>query len=210
MQGNFRALVVDNKDPKGNTGRIKVRVYGVHDDVKESALPWAQYADTTMMGSLLVPNKGDNVWVFFEAQEIDQPIYFARAPAKPDVPSEGGTDYPNNRVIKTKAGILIEINDEKNTINIKIGNTVHTIDGNENTVKIVAEKIQLGSDDKAQQSVLGKELESWINQTLIPWMNSHTHIGRQPNSPTSAPISPFNAGAAAPSGNLYSKDNKNQ
>ena len=130
MHGNYRALVVDNKDPKGNTGRIKVRVYGMHDGVKESALPWAQYADTTMMGSLRVPDKGSNVWVFFEAGEIDQPIYFACAPAKPDVPNEADTDYPSNRVIKTKAGILIEVNDSEKQVHLNVGDIDIFIDEN--------------------------------------------------------------------------------
>jgi hypothetical protein len=210
MQGNYRALVVDNKDPKGNTGRIKVRVYGMHDGVKESALPWAQYADTTMMGSLRVPDKGSNVWVFFEAGEIDQPIYFACAPAKPDVPEEASTDYPKNRVIKTKSGILIEINDEQNIVNVEVGNTKHTINGQDNTVKVIAEKIQLGSDGSVEQSVLGKQLETWINNTLIPWMNSHRHLSAAPSQPTSPPTAPFQAGSAAPNGSVYSKKNTNQ
>lgn len=228
MHGNYRALVVDNKDPKGNTGRIKIRVYGMHDGVKESALPWAQYADTTMMGSLRIPDNGSNVWVFFEAGEIDQPIYFACAPAKPDVPDEGSTDYPSNRVIKTKAGILIEINDVQEKIDIKIldtkisvdgknnktsisvKNTEHVIDGNGDVVSIIADKIQLGKDGSVEQSVLGKQLESWINGTLIPWINSHRHTSASAGQPTSAPILPFQAGSAAPSGPLYSKKNTNQ
>ncbi len=210
MQGNYRALVVDNKDPKGNTGRVKIRVYGIHDDVKESALPWAQYADTTMMGSLRVPDVGSNVWVFFEAGEIDQPIYFACAPARPDVPTEANVDYPKNRVIKTKGGVVIEVNDQKKLTRITINNVIFEVDGQNNNVKVLSNTIQLGRSGDVEQSVLGKQLENWINGTLIPWMNSHTHISTSSGNPTSAPITPFNAGSAAPNGAVYSKKNTNQ
>lgn len=228
MFGNYRALVVDNKDPKGNTGRIKIRVYGLHDEVKESALPWAQYADSTMMGSLLIPDIGTNVWVFFEAGELDQPVYFACAPAKPDVPSEANTNYPSNRVIKTNAGIIIQINDQNKTVKLNIDDISVLIDANENiiktkakdteceingnnsVVKVLSDKIQLGRDGDVEQSVLGKQLESWINNTLITWLNTHRHLSSKSGTPTSTPIARFQAGSAAPSGSVYSKKNTNQ
>lgn len=227
IYGNYRARVVDNKSDPMNAGRIKIRVYGIHDLVKTSALPWAQYADSTLMGSLLVPDEGTDVWIFFEMGDIDQPVYFASAPNKPNVPAESQTDYPKNRVIRTKEGITIEINEAKKHTSVTIDNvnflidglnsnvmvTINDvqllIDGTSSTVKVISDKIQLGKDGTVEQSVLGKQLENWINNTLIPWTNAHRHVSASPGNPTSPPIAPFQAGSAAPNGSVYSKRNTN-
>ncbi|WGH49886.1 hypothetical protein [Alishewanella phage vB_AspM_Slickus01] len=131
LYGNYRAKVIDNSGDEYKAGRIKIRVYGIHDNVKVSALPWAQYADTQMIGSLMVPDVGTDVWVFFEMGDIDQPVYFAAAPNKPDVPRSASTNYPHNRVVQTKSGITIEANDAESTYTITIGDLVLTIEENE-------------------------------------------------------------------------------
>ena len=69
--------------------------------------------------------------------------------------------------------------------------------------------MQFGEDDKVEQSVLGKQLENWINGQLIPWLNSHNHVGNMGSS-TSSPITPFDAGSAATGGDVWSKVNTNQ
>jgi len=128
--GNYRAKVIDNEDiiqgESVKSGRIKVRVFGVHDEVDEEALPWAIYADPFMgggedSGGFFVPDIGDIVWVFFEQGDHDQPVYFAGAPSRNDMPSERNVeDYPKNRVLKTKAGFIFEIDDSENETRLKI------------------------------------------------------------------------------------------
>ena len=103
--GNYRAIVVDDKD-EFESGRIKIRVPNVHgtsEDVPDSALPWAIYSDPFMGGSvdvggLIVPDIGSKVWVFFEEGDHDQPVYFAGAPSRPDLPEERKTGYPRTKV----------------------------------------------------------------------------------------------------------------
>lgn len=115
--GNRRAIVVDNRDEL-EAGRVKIRVPSIHgDEVPDEALPWAIYSDPFMggmedIGGFLVPDIGSKIWVFFENGDHDQPVYFAGAPSKPHMPKEK-TDgqYPKNKVFKTKAGFLIEIDD---------------------------------------------------------------------------------------------------
>lgn len=72
-----------------------------------------------------------------------------------------------------------------------------------------APEIQLGEDGDVEQSVLGKKLEDWINNELIPWANSHTHIGNLGSS-TSPPVTFFEPGTAAPGGSVWSTKNTNQ
>lgn len=115
--GMYRGEVLDNQDPLLN-GRIKVNVFGVYDGIKEDLLPWAIYSDPLMggqsdLGGFFVPNIDSHVWVFFENGDPEQPVYFAGAPSRDDGPSEitsKGT-YPENKIFKTRAGHLIEIDD---------------------------------------------------------------------------------------------------
>lgn len=98
--GMRRGIVIDNKDPK-MMGRVKIFVPGVYPDEYAKApemLPWAEPAMGIFGGSWSNPNKGLNsetgvcsaphagikgdgaqVWVFFEANDIRFPVYFAVA-----------------------------------------------------------------------------------------------------------------------------------
>lgn len=132
--GNRRGRVIDNKDPLG-AGRIKVRINGVYDDIPEEVIPWATYSDPFMGGSgsggAWVPDVGVDVWTFFEAGDHMQPVYFGGAPSastyaksanKTTQPNDfpSGVDYPNNRVISTKSGHVIEIDDSAGNSRIRI------------------------------------------------------------------------------------------
>lgn len=121
--GNYRGEVIDVEDPM-EAGRIRVRVFSVYDDFAKEDIPWAIMADPFMggqaaLGGFFVPDKGSHVWVFFETGDPEQPVYFAGAPAKPHFPPEKDIDYPFNRVYKTKAGHLIEINEKSEYIHIQ-------------------------------------------------------------------------------------------
>ena len=123
--GNYRGIVEDNLDPE-KAGRIKVRVYGVYDDIEKDHIPWAEYADTMMQGQsqfggFFVPDIGSKVWVFFEAGNHMLPVYFAGAPSHLDMPSERkDSTYPHNRVFRTKSGHVIEIDDSPGEERIRI------------------------------------------------------------------------------------------
>lgn len=115
MGGNWRAVVVNNNDPL-RKGRIKARVFGLYDDLSENDIPWAEYADPFMgggreSGGTIIPDEGDKVWVFFEANDPAQPVYFAGAPSMLDMASEISDGYPKNRVYKTKSGNMVRISD---------------------------------------------------------------------------------------------------
>lgn len=96
MQIFYKALVVNNDSKKGDR-RIQVRVLGVHPfesevdypNVPDEVLPWARIAPP-MNGSysgefFKVPKNNEWVWVFFEDEGFQQPIYFAYVSADTDV-----------------------------------------------------------------------------------------------------------------------------
>lgn len=236
--GNHRGEVVRNDDPMEN-GRVQVRIFGVFDEIEDDDLPWAQYADPMMggetdVGGVLVPEVGAHVWTFFEGGDWHFPVYWAGAPAmngrnNPDLPTESRENgqYPHNKVFKTKNGIVIELDDTEGAVKIRVhhpSGTMREIDaeGNVNEevsgdvtsevfgdVIVRAPTIQLGEDGAVEQSVLGLQLQNWINGELVPWLNSHNHIGNL-GSPTSAAIAPFEPGTAEPGGGVWSKVNTNQ
>ena len=131
--GMYRGVVEDVADPK-KVGRVRVRVFTIFDDVEVEHLPWAIYADPMMGGSrnsggMIVPANGDHVWVFFENGDHMQPVYFAGAPSAPHFPETGAKgmpekrgepEYPFNKVIETKAGHTVEIDDTEGNTRIRV------------------------------------------------------------------------------------------
>lgn len=135
FNGNYRGEVVDNADPK-EAGRCRIRVYGVYgDDVPDDCLPWAEFADPFMQGAagtggFWVPEVGMKVWVFFETGDHMQPVYFAGAPALNHLPNEktdedeqtsrGGVEYTKNRIVRTPAGHMIEMDDTPGNSRVRV------------------------------------------------------------------------------------------
>ena len=79
----YRAEVVQQE----SGGKVRIRVYGLHDGIPTSLAPLAEPAldifgagDGTGMAS--IPQVGTDVWVFFDGGEINSPVYFAKATSK--------------------------------------------------------------------------------------------------------------------------------
>lgn len=150
FHGIYRGVVENNNDPK-QAGRIQIRVMPMFANVDVSTLPWAVYADpfgggSPDIGGFFIPEDKSNVFCFFENGDHRYPVYFAGAPSmhagKPDLPEETRkTTYTQNRVIRTKSGIVIELDDSDGAIRFQIthpSGTTETIDnsGNLNTLVV--------------------------------------------------------------------------
>lgn len=105
LNGIYRGVIEDNKDPE-ETGRCKIRIFGVHTESKvkdketlegipTEELPWAEPALGLFEGSIsgygawTVPLQGSHVFLFFENGHILEPRYFASAPGKPEDKNHG-------------------------------------------------------------------------------------------------------------------------
>lgn len=143
IQGFYRGKVLDNIDPD-KLGRLKIQIFGVFDDIDATDIPWAVPTYPIFSGSgndygcFTVPEIDSYVWCFFEAKDLQQPVYFAEAPDRiHGLPSERITDYPNTKVLKTKNGIIILINDKSGSQEIKVthpGGATITIDNGGNII----------------------------------------------------------------------------
>lgn len=235
--GNYRGEVIRVDDPL-EAGRVKVRVFNVYDDIPEDAIPWAQYSDPFMggipnAGSIIVPELGSHVWVFFEGGDHHLPVYWAGAPAMsnrttPDIPEESriNTQYPNNKVFKTKAGFIIEVDDSEGATKLRVkhpsgneavadhtGNVTESITGS--LVIEVAEGITLKAPsmqfgEETEPMVLGDQLANFFETVLKPYIDGHTHGNGNNGSPTDAPLVPIDIGPVAKGGSVYSKKNSTQ
>ena len=154
--GKYAGRVFDNVDPK-KLGRIRAIVpeVGFVNDATDWAFPCSQYGGLTDAGFFVVPDKGMNVWIEFEAGDANRPIWVGTFWAEPegkaespilarggkdDITQEKGTDqateangteqnepppayggkYPYNKVWKTTAGHVIEVDDTPNQERLQV------------------------------------------------------------------------------------------
>jgi len=122
--GMYRGLVLDNVDTE-QKGRIKVRVYPMFESIDSEFLPWAAPAMPLFDGAgvnagcLCIPKVNSLLWVFFEAGDVYQPVYFAEAQDMVHgIPTLATVNYPNRKVWKTSSGLNIHIDDTINEVGI--------------------------------------------------------------------------------------------
>ena len=157
--GIYRARVLATDAAETDKlGRIKVEVYpfmlgtvsakaaGVGDGIITADFPWAIPAPGIFSGSgdgtgsFAVPDIDSYVWVFFEEGDVYQPVYFAEAPNKlKGLPTERLVGYPDTKVWKTAAGIVITIRETSGSEDVKVLHSSGTYiqidsDGNVNIV----------------------------------------------------------------------------
>lgn len=111
--GIYRGEVVDNQDPT-NSGRAKVKVYGMYDGVAQQDLPWANplfpLGGASGYGAVYIPTTGSIVWIMFEAGDSGSPVYLGASPMEGMIPGE--IDVPEKyMVVKTPNGSKIYISD---------------------------------------------------------------------------------------------------
>ena len=127
LHGFYRGVVEGtdvDADDGVKRGRCKIRVYGIHSQITVASvtegiptgdLPWAEPVFGLLEGSsggyglFCIPQIGSHVFVFFENGNHMLPRYFGSAPAATDFPTELETHYPENIVLKTHGGHLIEV-----------------------------------------------------------------------------------------------------
>ena len=163
----YRAKVLDNDDPS-QLGRVKVEVYPMllgketaldmtdAEGIDIDVLPWAVPAFSLFtgagvdFGSFCVPSVGSFVFVFFENNDVYQPVYFAEAAdGIHGLPSERTQNYPYRKTLKTENGIVIELDASESDPEIKITHpegTTFTIDEDGNVLVSGAGNITINAD----------------------------------------------------------------
>ena len=122
IYGKYRAIVKDINDPE-KLGRIKVlcpEIYGK--DNSPWAWPCSQYGGSSQTGMLFIPELDSGVWIEFEQGHITNPIWtgcwWTKLNGTNEMPTEALTNYGEVKIIKTKSGNTIIINDNDGSITI--------------------------------------------------------------------------------------------
>ncbi len=126
--GIYRAAVLSTSDST-KKGKVKLDVFGLFDGIPHRYLPWAVPGLPLFCGSgsgglrsgwFGVPSVGSHVWCFFEAGDIQQPVYFSEAPDGVNgFPTPGDASYPHARGFVTPAGHQFLIDDKTDMIKIE-------------------------------------------------------------------------------------------
>ena len=149
-------IVTDNKDPE-NLGRVKVKYPWLADDAESD---WARLAAPMAgkeRGFFYLPEINDEVAVAFEHGDLDRPFILGALWNGEDVPplraseAVGSDGAVNKRVIKTRAGHMIMLDDtrgaEKIEVVDKTGNNRIVIDSATNKLMIgMAGDIEVDTD----------------------------------------------------------------
>lgn len=141
-------VVTDNTDPDGNQGRVKVKFPWLAENDQSW---WARIASPMAgndRGFYFLPEIDDEVLVSFEHGDITRPYIIGAlwngkdAPPKPNSQVVSGSKV-NERIIKTRAGHIISLDDtdgsEKISIIDKTGKNLIKIESSTNQISIQAE-----------------------------------------------------------------------
>ncbi len=162
-------IVTDNKDPE-NQGRVKVKYPWLSDDAESD---WARLA-APMAGSgrgfFYLPEINDEVVGAFEHGDLDRPFVIGALWNGEDAPpltaseAVGGDGAVNKRIIKTRAGHTITLDDtsgaEKIEIVDKTGSNRIVIDSASNKLSIgMAGDIEVETDTNVKLTGINITLE---------------------------------------------------
>jgi hypothetical protein len=198
--GKYRGQVIDNNDPS-NLGRIKAnvpRVLGVVDS--GWALPAFAYGGASEQGFYAVPDVGAGVWIEFEGGDLSYPIWTGTWFTSGAIPESA---QPGKKVLKTKAGHKLVLDDDGGTLEITDSNgntvsmdssTVKVAAGNATKVVIDAPQIEL-VENSTHPVVLGDELLQYLQQ-IVQVFQSHMHPGE--TTPAGGPVTPMPPTPAMP------------
>lgn len=142
--GKYRAIVESNEDPE-KRGRLMVKVPSLFGDTEIGwAMPCFPYGGAGNTGYYMIPEFKDGVWVEFEGGRLSYPIWSGTWWARDEAPKGADNDdpAPDRKIIKTKSGHLIQLDDSSNSGSITI------IDKDGNKVKMDSSAIEINADTR--------------------------------------------------------------
>lgn len=186
--GVVEAIVVENDGD--DEGRVKVKFPWF--DGGATVTEWCRVSQLYAgggYGSVFVPEKDDEVLVAFVHGDMRFPVVLGGMYNGVDKPPTARTDGRDQKMIRTKAGHEVLLDDGKKEIRITTaegGNVTVTATGE---IKLVAKKVTIEADSidlgggATQKAVLGDALKTAFD--------THTHTATGPTAPTTPPVLPL-------------------
>lgn len=173
--GKYRGQVTQNKDPE-NRGRLEVTVDSIMSDIKFWALPCTPFGGKGM-GIFMIPEIGSGVFVEFEGGNLNCPIWTGCYWGDEESPKDNNSPEPHVRLIKSKTGLTISLDDAEETVTIRDKDNTNTIiiDVAKGQVKIQAgvsvvveaPSVKLGGEEAFQSVVKGEVLLAYLHALFI-------------------------------------------
>jgi hypothetical protein len=195
-KGNFIGRVIRNEDPDF-TGRCKVRVFGLMDDLEEEFLPWFSPANNSIFsssrggGSLSIPKVGAFVRVRFVNEDIYSGEYTCIQNVDPFLANTIKDDYIGTHVICYDAdqelmimfqphrGLVLYYKESE--INIAPDNKITISEPNNNSIITMANDV-INIVSKNQINVTALKSAN-ITSDVVNLEANSVNVGRGANTP---------------------------
>lgn len=159
--GVYRGVVADNEDPE-HMGRLKLVIPQVTG--KETHEYWCDGVGNfagASYGFLLLPEKGDTVWVMFENGDVQYPLWMQGRFKKEVFDKES---YPKRRTLQLSTGQCLVMDEDKMFVMLDNNGSHLLINGKGISLVRDGASIFLGDENTADQAaVLGETMEAKID-----------------------------------------------
>lgn len=205
-------IIVDNNDPT-RSGRAKIRVRGVFDEIPDEDLPWASQSSVVSFGSkngggqVSVPKIGSLVTVSFDNGNWYAPYFTATWGTDPTLiesfsEDENGESYfgahsiifdtdakpgPLKMIYQANNGMLIELGDSKFHLSYDGSDLKVIIKIKDNEITMDGNTVVVNSDNIELGENAAEALVK--GNTFLSFFNSHVHA--TPAGPSAPPTIPM-------------------
>lgn len=122
----FLGKVENVTDDPLQIGRVRVKIFGVYDEIEEPDLPWAQVvipvtqAVHESKGQYLGMLVGTHVFgIFLDGKDSQLPLVLGSLPKKDDNNQRATENYPHNKIYQTEQGHFKEYDDTPENTRIR-------------------------------------------------------------------------------------------
>ena len=122
----FLGKVVNVTDDPLQIGRVRVKIFGVYDEIDDKDLPWAQVVIPVTQG--VHESKGQYLGmlvdthvfgIFLDGKDSQLPLVLGSLPKKDDNNQRATENYPHNKIYQTEQGHFKEYDDTPENTRIR-------------------------------------------------------------------------------------------
>lgn len=161
-------VVTDNKDPS-KLGRVKVKIPILSQNDASFWVPIIMLGAGKNRGWFFIPEVDDEVLVMFEQGDMNRPLVVGALWGGKDKPPDKNSGGNPRRVIKSREGSKLTLDDEKMKIILEDakGHAKITFDSNENKIIIEAVKGDVCfQSPQGDTQILAKDIEMKAGQNI--------------------------------------------
>jgi len=180
----YFGIVEDNKDPN-RSGKIKVRVQGLFDDIPTEDIPYASPYSSIDGKSFSVPVVGKVVSVIFSNNDIYQPYYiscnYMNINLQKKLNDLSDDEYSNFSALLFDHRCQIYVDDTDLTLDYLFNKITINETGINLELKDNSGKVTLGSESADQQALLSNHWFDWFDKFVDELIKSSSLVA--PNGP---------------------------